>query len=150
MPIYGNNFYPATYQSPVMQNPVQYQQYSQQSAPQMQYSQAPMMTQHPNTSGIIWVQGEVGAKAYPVSPGSSAILMDSEDERFYIKSTDASGMPLPLRVFSYSEEVSVQQSHDNAHVDTSQFVTRQELEEMLNDRMTTSQKKGKTNAESTV
>jgi hypothetical protein len=29
--------------------------------------------------------------------------MDSEGSRFYLKSSDASGMPLPLRVFEYAE-----------------------------------------------
>ena len=31
------------------------------------------------------------------------ILMDSEQTRFYIKTTDASGMPAPLRVFTFEE-----------------------------------------------
>ena len=56
-----------------------------------------------DTSSIIWVQGEAGAKAYPVQPGCSVVLMDSENPYFYIKMADASGMPLPLRVFEYSE-----------------------------------------------
>ena len=56
-----------------------------------------------DASSIIWVQGEAGAKAYPVQPGCSVVLMDSENPYFYIKMADASGMPLPLRVFEYSE-----------------------------------------------
>ena len=52
---------------------------------------------------IIWVQGEEGAKAYMVAAGNSVLLMDSENSAFYIKSTDASGMPLPLRTFDYKE-----------------------------------------------
>lgn len=51
------------------------------------------------TPSIIWVQGEEGAKAYMVAAGNSVLLMDSENSSFYIKSTDASGMPLPLRGF---------------------------------------------------
>lgn len=54
-------------------------------------------------SGIIWVQGENAAKAYPVGAGQSILLMDSEDAIMYIKSTDQSGMPLPLRIFDYKE-----------------------------------------------
>jgi len=57
-------------------------------------------------SGIIWVQGENAAKAYPVASGQSILLMDSEDSVMYIKSTDQSGMPQPLRVFDYSERKS--------------------------------------------
>jgi hypothetical protein len=52
---------------------------------------------------IIWVQGEAGAKSYLVAPGSTVMLMDSEAQTFYFKSADASGMPLPLRIFDYVE-----------------------------------------------
>lgn len=54
-------------------------------------------------SGLIWVQGEAGAKSYMVAPNTTVLLMDSEKNEFYIKSADASGMPLPLRVFDYTE-----------------------------------------------
>lgn len=59
--------------------------------------------QQQNNNGILWVSGEVGAKSYLVAPGTSVLLMDSESEKFYIKSTDASGMPQPLRTFEYHE-----------------------------------------------
>lgn len=55
------------------------------------------------SQGITWVQGEEAAKAYLVAAGNSVVLMDADSSTFYIKSTDASGMPLPLRVFDYSE-----------------------------------------------
>ena len=56
-----------------------------------------------NNVGIIWVQGEAGAKSYLVGAGQSVLLMDAEGSCFYIKSTDASGMPMPLRIFDYKE-----------------------------------------------
>lgn len=60
-------------------------------------------------SGIQWVQGEAGAKAYWVAPGASVMLMDSEEPRFYIKSADGAGMPMPLRIFDYTERQQSQQ-----------------------------------------
>ena len=103
-----NPYFPATYQNPYMP---QYQ-------PQQQ------------SGGLIWVQGEAGAKSHPVGAGQSVLLMDSESNRFFIKSADASGMPLPLRIFDYAERTA-----QNAHtattvtnVDTSGFVTREEFE----------------------
>ena len=63
----------------------------------------PLGYNHQPSSGIVWVQGETGAKAYPVAPNMTVQLMDSEKDRFYIKSSDASGMPLPLRIFDYTE-----------------------------------------------
>lgn len=88
MRYYGNNIPQVQTQQPISQ-PVQ-----QVAPPQNTYS------------GLPWVQGEAGAKAYPVSQNSSVLLMDSEAEVFYIKSTDMSGMPLPLRIFDYKERVS--------------------------------------------
>lgn len=54
-------------------------------------------------SPITWVQGEAGAKSYMVQPGTSALLMDSESQRFYIKTADQQGMPMQLRIFDYTE-----------------------------------------------
>lgn len=103
---HNNSFYPATYQQPMVY-----------PMPQMSMAQQPH-------NGVIWVQGEVGARAYPVEPGRSVMLLDSDESRFYIKSADASGMPLPLRVFSYTEEVATQ-SRD----DSSRYVTREEFDQ---------------------
>ena len=62
-------------------------------------------TQNFNTSqpqnGINWVQGEAGAKSYAIAPGQSVLLVDSEKDVFYIKTSDASGMPMPLRIFFF-------------------------------------------------
>ena len=76
--------------------------------------------------GIVWVQGEAGAKSYLVGAGQSVLLMDSESSTFYIKSTDASGMPMPLRIFDYTERT-------QAKVAGAQYVTHDELEKWTND-----------------
>lgn len=81
--------------------PDQLAQLRQNAYQQPMMGQAAQQTQ--GTPSIIWVQGEEGAKAYMVAAGNSVLLMDSENSAFYIKSTDASGMPLPLRVFDYKE-----------------------------------------------
>ena len=78
--------------------------------------------------GFIWVQGENSAKAYPVVAGKSAILMDSENSVFYIKSTDASGMPLPLRIFDYTERI--QNGSPKPAVEESVYVTKDEFEKL--------------------
>lgn len=107
-----NPYFPATYQNPYMQ---QYQ-------PQQQ------------SGGLIWVQGESGAKSYPVSAGQSVLLMDSESNRFFIKSADSSGMPLPLRIFDYTERKDVTRATESASaatLDVSRFVTHEELESRI-------------------
>lgn len=77
--------------------------YPQQGTTNMQYYPAQQNNQSNNS--IIWVQGEQAAKAYPVSAGQSILLMDSENPLMYIKSTDQSGMPLPLRIFEIREKI---------------------------------------------
>lgn len=101
------------------------------NSPYMQTYQQPQ--QPAQSNGIQWVQGEAGAKAYNVSAGQSMLLMDSESQSFYIKSTDGSGMPLPLRIFDYTERTAqnAQREPQSAPIDTSLFVTRTEFEERI-------------------
>lgn len=68
-------------------------------------------TQQQQTNNLIWVQGENSAKSYPVSANQSVLLMDSENPVMYIKSTDQSGMPLPLRIFDYKERTQERTEH---------------------------------------
>ena len=108
MPNY--NYFPATYQPqyyPTQQNVAQTQQ----------------------NVGIVWVQGEAGAKSYLVGAGQSVLLMDAESSTFYIKSTDASGMPMPLMVFEYKEKT------QNTHPDQVKYVTHEELKQWTDDLM---------------
>ena len=103
------------------------------------------------SSPIIWVQGEEGAKAYMVASGNSVLLMDSENRVFYIKSTDASGMPQPLRIFDYTERGKNAQQKTESEND--KFVTREEFEALRArfDALTAAEKPGKgTNGKSTV
>ncbi len=114
-----------------------------------QYQSQPIQTvqpmQPPASNGIIWVQGEEGAKAYLTAPGASVMLMDSENNTFYIKSSDQSGMPLPLRVFDYTERTAA--SKPTAQQQTgAEFVTREEfnaLEDKLNALFAKEQKPAK-------
>ena len=84
--------------------------------------------QQPQTNGITWVQGVEGAKAFQLIPNSNTVLLDSENDGiFYIKTSDNVGM-CNLRVFKYEE---ITEAPRQQQIDTSQFVTRKELEEAL-------------------
>ncbi len=96
--------------------------------PQMQ---TPMQTQQ-SGNGLVWVQGESAAKSYPVAPNSTILLMDSEGDRFYLKSADASGMPLPLRTFVYHEQVA-QQTARTEQNNENPFATKSELDALRED-----------------
>ena len=127
MPYYQNP-YQAPYQAPVpdqlaqFRQPYQpFQQPAQQVMPQMQ---PPQQT----AGGIIWVQGEEGAKAYMVAPGNSVLLMDSENNLFFIKSVDQSGMP-SMRKFEY-QEINGQKDGNVLSAQASPYVQKDEFEEL--------------------
>ena len=99
--------------------------------------QPPMPTQpmQQQSSQIIWVSGEAGAKSYLVAPGNTVMLLDAENSVFYLKSADASGMPLPLRIFDYKERTTTAQQAFNGSVtaesvNLDDFVTRKEFDEL--------------------
>ena len=89
------------------------------------------------SNGIVWVQGENAAKSYPVAPNTTVMLLDSESSTFYLKTSDASGMPLPLRVFDYKERTQngsnlpTNAPQGGLAVDLSNYVTYDQLNEIL-------------------
>lgn len=109
--------------SPYQQPLANYPAYPQMQAPQTQ--QQPQQNQPHNS--IIWVQGNAAAKSYPVAPGNTIMMLDSEEPVFYIKSVDTSGMPMPLRVFDFTERTEAVPQH----VDTDNFITRDEFEKRI-------------------
>lgn len=118
-----NNYFPASYQ------PMYYQPQYQPPQPQTQTVQ-PSSNQN---SGLIWVQGETGAKSYLVAPNTTIMLMDSETQKFYLKSADASGMPLPLRAFEYKEVTEGSKSASGAPkgawpINDTEYVLKSEFE----------------------
>lgn len=102
------------------------QQYGQQM---VGMQQMPAQQPQQQAAPIIWVQGEAGAKSFLVAPGQTVQLMDSEAEVFYIKATDASGVPMPLRVFDYKERTTgAQRPAQAAQTLSGDYVTRAEYD----------------------
>ena len=110
------------------------------NANQMQnaVTQPPMPSQpmQQQSNQIIWVSGETGAKSYLVAPGNTVMLLDAENSVFYLKSADASGMPLPLRIFDYKERTNTHTSDfkaptsDFSELD-GKYITREEFERRM-------------------
>ena len=147
-PYYGN--YNQFYQPPLQDILAQMRNNQYMQMPQMQPMQSMQQAQNQQSSnGIIWVQGEEGAKAYMVAPGNSVLLMDSENSAFYIKSSDNSGMPMPLRIFDYVERNAKQQTQNiKPNVE---YVTRQEFDALsarINDIMANINNNGESVGES--
>ena len=120
--------FPQTYAPNYFQQQAAYNAQLAQAALQgTQVPTQPNMAQNGASAGLIWVQGESGAKSYLVGAGNTVLLMDSESQKFYIKTADASGMPMPLRVFEYKEV------GGSETVDTTKYITREEFEKAIAD-----------------
>lgn len=142
---------PSIYDSTM--NPQSYVMPGYSVQPQYPYAYSPassytmpmnLPSQQRSSSSIVWVQGEAGAKAYPVAPGNTVLLMDSETNQFYIKSLDASGKPT-TKTYVYEEKAN---ETEKVTEDTPQndFVTRKEFAELkkqLDDLMSQEQQDGK-------
>lgn len=109
-----------------------YSPYGVQNIPNytdLQYPQ-PNIQPQGNTAknGIIWVQGEAGAKAYPVAPNTTVQLWDSETQTIFLKSADGSGMP-SMKILDYT--IRDNTVARNPVTDMSGYVTREEFEKRL-------------------
>ena len=133
--------YPVPYQNNWNYSGIGQQMYPQyqQNIPQPQQTQT---TGH----GLIWVDGEVGAKAYQLPAGMPAnqpiALWDTNDTVIYLKSVNPMGMPNPLQKAHYtlegtqSGEKTTGYSGDTKP-DMSQYVRKEDLERMKQDLIDT-------------
>ena len=130
----GYQWNPSYY--PTTVNAQQYSGSGMQTAVPMNQMQPPQQNnQSTGNQGFVWVQGEAGAKAYPVAAGNSVLLMDSESPVLYMKSTDISGRPLPIETYDLVKreekpiipQAPVQQAHQ-PQIDLSQYVKMSDLE----------------------
>lgn len=88
------------------------------------------------SNNIIWVQGIEGAKAQQVQPGNTLLLLDSEQDRFFIKACDQYGIYLPLKAYSFTEIIDSTEpmtvvEASAATPDLSNYVTKEELTQIL-------------------
>ena len=142
--------YPVPYQPTWNYSGIGQQMYPQlqQSLAQMPVQQTTQTTQ--NGPGLIWVDGEVGAKAYQLPAGWPAnqpiALWDTNDTVIYLKSTNPMGMPNPLQKAHYelegmkSGEKTTGYSGDTepkCNHDMSQYVRKEDLERMKQDLIDT-------------
>ena len=75
-----------------------------------------------------WIQGgENAAKAYNIAPGGTAMLIDTEESYFYIKSVNFNGYPNPLRKFKYEEVIDSPNSNLPDAKEVPNYVTKEDF-----------------------
>ena len=107
------------------------------------YPQTNLYTQKAidTNNNILWVDGEVGAKAYPLYGfNSGVILMDREEEDMvYIKTTDSQGRPTTQRYKLIPE-----QKQEEQQIKLEDYVRKDELQDLIKSIMQPA-KEGDTN-----
>lgn len=134
-PSYGYQYPYYGSQPPMADNLAQLRMNANQMQNAVAQPSMPSQPMQQQSSQIIWVSGEAGAKSYLVAPGNTVMLLDAENSVFYLKSADASGMPLPLRIFDYKERTTTAQQAFGGvvmgeSVNLDNFVTRKEFDEL--------------------
>lgn len=138
-----NSYLPATYQPSYSYGGIGQQIYPT-------YPQTSQQTQQQagtDMYGLIWVDGEVGAKAYQMPAGWPAnkpiALWDTNDMVIYLKSTNPMGMPNPLQKARYAlEELKtvnpLQKSGDTEPIkaDMTEYVRKDDMERMKQELLT--------------
>lgn len=84
-------------------------------------------------NGVIWVNGVEGAKGYIIQPNSTVVLMDSEQNCFYLKSTNEAGVP-SIRIFEFKEKTQTTPAQTKINFDEKlkNYVPRAEFDEIKN------------------
>lgn len=105
--------------------------YDQLSRNQAQQGFNPYPQQQQTNTNMMFVNGVEGAKAFQVSPNSSVLLLDSENSKFYVKTSDNLGMP-KLTSYSFTED-GLQAAHKQEAPQQQETVSisKQEFEGLL-------------------
>ena len=114
IPNYYQPYYPQQYQQPIIQQPVQ------QPIPQT-----------PPSQPLAWIKDEQEAIDYPLSSGQSIFLITQDESYLYGKSCDQLGKVTFIKKRLVDETA----HNENDKVNVKDFVLREELEDLIMDRI---------------
>lgn len=117
--MYGMQAGPFGFRPSAQQNP-----YQQMMSPYQQ-NMASQASMRPPENNVLQVNGRGGVDSYQLPPRSSVVLFDSNNDLFYMKTTDDGGYAT-VRTFAFSEVTGQSQGP------TAEYVTRQEFTDALN------------------
>lgn len=98
----------------------------------------------PQNSGVIWVSGKEEADKWPIAFGCAVALWDANNPVIYLRKADSTGKPATV-VYDLVERTDNPAPRQAApQVDLSQFITRDQLEDILSERLKRPVKAAKT------
>lgn len=139
---YGG-YQPVYYPQPVLDQLAQLRQNQQMQPPfpmQVPPAQTPVLSSNPTASsvqnnGILWVGGKQEADDYPVAPNSAVALWDANNPVIYLRQADSTGKP-STKVYDLVERMEMTpQPAAVPQIDLTQFITRDELDAILAERL---------------
>lgn len=88
----------------------------------------------PQGSIMAWVQGRPGADSYPLGANMRGYLFDTNDDKFYLKVTDMTGVVQPIRAFNYKEEVQQPVAPSSTlQNEQNNYVTKDEMKDLISE-----------------
>lgn len=137
--------YPVPYQSTWNSSGIGQQMYPQYGQQSMTQNVPQSQTSGTCMHGLIWVDGEIGAKAYQLPQGLPAnqpiALWDTNDTIIYLKSVNPMGMPNPIQKAHYTLEEQRGTSGSRSMAtepvvpDMSEYVRKDDMERMKRELM---------------
>ena len=96
---------------------------------------APVQNQPQTQNTFVWIQGEEAARNYPVAPGNTVVLIESDKPIMYMKSADLSGRPQPMQIrYLVSEEDYRKiQNGSNLQANDDTYVTKEYFEKKMSE-----------------
>ena len=89
----------------------------------------------PQNSGIIWVSGKSEADKWAIAAGSAVALWDQNNPVVYLRQADSTGKP-STKVYDLVERIdNLPQQPAQPGIDMTQYITRDELESILAERL---------------
>ena len=133
------------YTPPVMDRLAQLRKNQQVNGQTVQTStSAAALPTPPQNSGVIWVSGKEEADKWPIAFGCAVALWDANNPVIYLRKADSTGKPATV-VYDLVERTDNPAPRQAApQVDLSQFITRDQLEDILSERLKRPVKAAKT------
>ena len=136
-PGYPGQFYPQPVPdqlAQLRQNPFQ-QQPSLQPVPQPQLPPSPPQN---SGGGMLWVNSKRDADDWPITAGCAVALWDANSPVIYLRQADSTGKP-STKVYDLVERTD-DPPRQAPQIDLSNYITREQLEEILSERLKRPQK----------
>ena len=101
----------------------------------------------PQNSGVIWVSGKEEADKWPIAFGCAVALWDANNPVIYLRQADSTGKP-STKVYDLVERTDAPPQQKIApQIDMSRYVTIDQLEDILAERLKRPAKVSKTKEE---